>query len=65
MPPLTKPSRHERLIPAAWRIVPSRPGSGLEVLVAQRVDALGPLLALPDDAGLAQDLEVVGSRSTS
>ena len=35
--------------------------AGLEVVVAQRVDTLGPLVALPDDPGLAQDLEVVGA----
>src|SRR5215212_2443791 len=33
----------------------------LEVVVAERVDALGALVALPDDTGLAQDLEVMGA----
>ena len=33
----------------------------LEVLLAQRVHALGALLALLDDAGLAQHLEVMGA----
>ena len=36
--------------------------AGLEVVVAQRVDTLGPLLALPDDPGLPQDLEMVSHR---
>src|SRR4051794_505739 len=37
-----------------------QPGeAGLEVLAAQRVQPRGSLLALPDYAGLAQDLEVV------
>ena len=57
-----RPRAHERLIPGGLedRREQARE-AGLEVVLAQRVDALGALLALPDDTGLAQDLEVVGA----
>ena len=68
-PPLRRHARRHRrhrLNPAAAlvavTIASSRPGTGLEVLGAQRGPPAIAVFALPDDPGLAQHPEMVGER---